>query len=103
MTREDMIKNAYYGCKFVADSIVDEESYQKADKGLVMFYIDTIVKALRKQIPMKPRIWKNKYPDSPVPNDDWGYECPCCGNQDIDYPEHHCTCGQALDWTEEGE
>ena len=29
------------------------------------------------------------------------YECPCCGNQEIDYPEHHCDCDQALDWEEE--
>lgn len=37
-------------------------------------------------------------------NDDWGWECPNCGNQDIDYTDHHCECGQAIDWTkEEGE
>ena len=56
------------------------------------------IKALEKQIPKEPIIWKNKSYDSPVPNDDWGYECPCCGNREIDYPEHHCVCGQALDW-----
>lgn len=56
------------------------------------------IEALEKQILKKPLIWENKYYDSPVPNDDWGYECPCCGNRDIDYPEHHCICGQALDW-----
>ena len=60
--------------------------------------ITMAVKALKKQIPKNPLIWENKYYDSPVPNDDWGYECPCCGNRDIDYPEHHCPCGQALDW-----
>lgn len=60
--------------------------------------ISMAIEALEKQIPKKPLIWENKYYDSPVPNDDWGYECPCCGNRDIDYPEHHCTCGQALDW-----
>lgn len=57
-------------------------------------------KALEKQIPKKPIFWENKYYFSPSPNDDWGYECPCCGNQDIDYPDHHCECGQALDWRE---
>lgn len=56
------------------------------------------IAACEKQIPKTPIIWENKYYYSPTPNDDWGYECPCCGNQKIDYPEHHCTCGQALDW-----
>lgn len=60
--------------------------------------LDMAVEALEKQIPKIPIIWENKYYYSPTPNDDWGYECPCCGNQEIDYPEHHCTCGQALDW-----
>ena len=60
-----------------------------------------IKEALEKQIPKKPIIWENRHYFSPTPNDDWGYECPCCGNQEIDYPEHHCNCGQALDWAEE--
>ena len=60
--------------------------------------VDMAIKALEKQILKQPIIWENKSYDAPVPNDDWGYECPCCGNQDIDYPDHHCTCGQALDW-----
>lgn len=53
---------------------------------------------LGKNTPKEPLIWENKYYYSPTPNDDWGYECPYCGNQEIDYPEHHCTCGQALKW-----
>lgn len=60
--------------------------------------LDMAIEALEKQIPKRPPIWENKGPWSPVPNDDWGYECPCCGNEDIDYPEHHCECGQALCW-----
>ena len=62
--------------------------------------LDMAVKALEKQIPKTPFIWEDKYYYSPTPNDDWGYECPCCGNRDIDYPEHHCICGQALDWND---
>ena len=58
------------------------------------------VVALEKQIPKKPIIWEHRTIESPIPNDDWGYECPCCGNCDIDYPEHHCECGQALDWSD---
>ena len=60
--------------------------------------LNMAINALDKQIPKKPIIWEERYYYSPVPNDDWGYECPCCGNREIDYPEHHCTCGQALDW-----
>lgn len=56
--------------------------------------------ALEKQIPKKPELWHNQpYPPEWV-DDDWGYRCPACGNEDIDYPEHHCRCGQALDWSE---
>ena len=61
-------------------------------------YAEMAIEALEKQIPKEPFIWENRYYYSPTPNDDWGYQCPCCGNQDIDYPQHHCTCGQALDW-----
>ena len=61
-------------------------------------WLEIAKKALEKQIPKTPIIWESKYYYSPTPNDDWGYECPCCGNQEIDYPEHHCTCGQALNW-----
>lgn len=60
--------------------------------------LNMAVEALEKQIPKTPIIWEDKYYYSPTPNDDWGYECPCCGNRDIDYPEHHCICGQTLWW-----
>lgn len=66
----------------------------------VTSYAKIAVDALRKQIPTKPVFWEDKYYFSPTPNNDWGYECPCCGNREIDYPEHHCICGQALDWSE---
>ena len=62
--------------------------------------IDMALVSLTKQIPKQPVVWEEKYYYSPIPNDDWGYECPFCGNRDIDYPDHHCTCGQALDWSE---
>ena len=60
--------------------------------------LNMAVEALEKQIPKTPIIWEDKYYYSPTPNDDWGYECPCCGNRNIDYPEHHCICGQTLWW-----
>ena len=58
------------------------------------------IQALKKQIPKRPGIWMNKDCHSPTPEYDWGYECPYCRNREIDYPEHHCICGQALDWSE---
>ena len=62
--------------------------------------LKTAISALEKQIPKKPIIWEHRTIESPIPNDDWEYECPCCGNCDIDYPEHHCECGQALNWSD---
>lgn len=58
----------------------------------------TAIEALEKLIMEEPKIWDERTPYAP---DDWGYECPCCGNRDIDYSEHHCECGQMLDWSEE--
>ena len=59
------------------------------------------VDALEKQIPKRPIIWLERDYFSPDPYDDsWGYECPCCGARDIDEDEHHCICGQELDWSE---
>lgn len=73
------------------DQMVGNESWR---------HYEYAAKALEKQIPKHPNFWEEKYYYSPTPNDDWGYACPCCGNRDIDYQEHHCTCGQALDWSE---
>lgn len=58
------------------------------------------MEALWKQTPQEPFIWEEKSYCDPAPNDNWGYECPYCGNRDIDYPDHHCICGQTLDWSE---
>lgn len=60
--------------------------------------LNMAIEALEKQIPKQPLKWEYWTVESPIPNDDWGYECPCCENRDIDYPEHHCECGQTLDW-----
>lgn len=75
-----------------------QNAYEPCSYGAVKIAIDKALKALQKQIPVEPFVWEHKYYNSPIPNDDWGYECPCCGNQEIDYPQHHCTCGQALNW-----
>lgn len=95
MTNKEAInelKERYLGISAYAN----KEQCQNANKAL-----DIAISALEKQIPKKPIIWEYHTIESPIPNDDWGYECPCCGNRDIDYPEHHCECGQALDWSDE--
>lgn len=67
--------------------------------GIYYYLIGQAELKSQKEIPKKPIFWRHQYFDSRF-EDDWGYECPCCGNRDIDYPEHHCICGQALDWSE---
>ena len=65
-----------------------------------LFVFRKAIEALEKQIPKKPELWHNQPCPPDWADDDWGYKCPACGNEDIDYPEHHCSCGQALDWSE---
>lgn len=88
-------EDAYSDCQLVAGSINDEKSFQGADFGLVMYYINNILEALEKQIPKKPVTYgeiKN-YAD-----------CPMCGNtvRGINKPfgEFCSKCGQKLDWSE---
>ena len=67
------------------------------------------ISALEKQIPKKPkRVNKKSAFDG-----NWKMICPCCGatlveritTEDTSYPiqynmTKHCTCGQALDWSD---
>lgn len=103
MNEYEMLKNAIHCMKVGADQAICEDCnlYYSCDHSTMSDINRVAIKALEKQIPKKPLFWENKYYFSPSPNDDWGYECPCCGNQDIDYPEHHCECGQKLYWGEE--
>lgn len=88
LTIEDAIEHFKYG---ISHDIFKEP---------VTSYAQMAVEALEKQIPQEPLIWEYRNGNSPVPNDDWGYECPCCGSQGIDYAQPHCECGQALDWND---
>ena len=90
----------YKQANYMIDDITWSYSGKSITKDDIIECREICHKALEKQIPKKPIFWENKYYFSPSPNDDWGYECPCCGNQDLDYPDHHCECGQALDWSE---
>lgn len=54
--------------------------------------LDMAIEALEKQIPKKPKL----------DNDNGIYEtehCPNC-NRQLFPNEHHCRCGQALDWSD---
>ena len=44
------LKNAYEDCKSVFERIIDEDSFQKSDSGLVMFYSNEIMYALESAI-----------------------------------------------------
>ncbi len=60
--------------------------------------INIVIEALEKQIPKKPEESYDGYADgNPVID----YHCPNCYREvDEDDMEHHCECGQALDWSD---
>ena len=72
------------------DVVLDDYVYDDLDKMDKLFELNKIVsKALKKQIPKKPS------------QDSIGlYYFPTCPNchQELDSYDHHCECGQALDW-----
>lgn len=57
-------------------------------------------KALEKQIPKKPKEhYELRYGIQCGCYPVMEYLCPCCG-RDVDYTEHHCVCGQTIDWSD---
>lgn len=104
---------AYHDCMIVANSIVDDKSFQEADTGLILGYLDRITEALEKQIPKKPV--KSGVTDSkgifhPLNGiDGVPYDlCPNCDSnlcttgklarRKVKYCQD---CGQKLDWSDE--
>ena len=59
-------------------------------------WLDLAIEALEKQIPKKP-VWE-RLGDS-LSNADIITMCPCC-YKGIEEDEHHCECGQLIDWGE---
>ena len=53
------------------------------------------IQALEKQIAKKPF-----QVDSGVYDYPYDYECPSC-RKNVDELDHHCECGQKLDWSDE--
>lgn len=67
--------------------------YTVENWGILCSALGCAVEALEKQIPEKPKL----------DNDNGIYEtehCPNC-NRQLFPNEHHCRCGQALDWSGE--
>ena len=92
-TGNSSFENALYDCNLVDESIVDEESFQQADTGLVLYYMDRILEALRKQVSAKVKIY-----------DDEILICPCC-NEELGYYKTsgigYCIdCGQKIEFVE---
>lgn len=75
-----------------------QKRYTTQHNGVMCEKVKIAIEAIEKQISKKPKLWHNQPYPPEWADDDWGYRCPTCGNEDIDYPEHHCSCGQALDW-----
>ena len=97
MTTKEAIKWLKY---MISDDCTDSQ-YKFVDE------VEFAIEALEKQIPKNPKMWSENSRWSLIPFElpfgDWGYECPCCGSHDIDYPNHRCKCGQALKWGGEKE
>ena len=93
---DSSFENAYHDCKLVAESIVDEKSFQNADTGLILYYMDRILEALEKQVTkeVKEERWidtkcdcgycfSKSYPDGyhDIPYERKTNYCPKCGKK----------------------
>ena len=92
-TDNSSFESAYNDCKLVDESIVDDQSFQDSDTGLVLYYMDRILDALKKQIAVKVKIY-----------DEEVLKCPCC-HEELGYfkinDEGYCMeCGQKIKFVE---
>lgn len=67
-------------CVSVNDSVKNNSSFQK-------------------ETPKRPRVYLIDQCSPYWVSDDWGYACPCCGNQELEVNQAKCTCGQLIDWS----
>ncbi len=86
-------ESAYHDCELVDKKITDDKSFQEADSGLIFYYMDRILEALKKQVPVKMKIYENRI-----------LKCPCC-HEEIGYfkisGESYCIyCGQKIKFIE---
>lgn len=112
-TGNSSFESAYYDCKLVDESIVDDQSFQDSDTGLVLYYMDRILDALKKQIPQKIFHQGYEYEGQmiyPVGINGVLYDlCPNCKTnlctdgflgRDKKRMKYCENCGQKLDWSE---
>lgn len=88
-TGNSSFESAYNDCKLVDESIVDDQSFQDSDTGLVLYYMDRILEALKKQVAIKLKIYDEEI-----------LKCPCC-KEELGYfktnGEAYCiNCGQKI-------
>lgn len=86
---EIALSNSNTSCEWLKEDV----------KGTITAYTMAI-EALEKQISKKP-VWQNEdagyYFDT---GEGWVCICPTCGEY-IDEYEHHCKCGQRIDWSDD--
>lgn len=83
-------RQAIEGMRYRIDTAT--EIAGKGEDGKAFEDMEMAIKALEKQIPKKPiKV------DSGVHDYPFDYECPYC-NKNVDELDHHCECGQTLDW-----
>ena len=84
--------------------LLDDKSWLESTTQPINEAFDMAISALEKQIPKKPE-------QSKIPRYGMGYEyydwyCPTCGRFlafESSNGDHHCTCGQAIEWEENEE
>lgn len=50
---EFSLEDAYHDCKLVFDGITDDDSFQEADTGLILYYANEIIYALQEALKRK--------------------------------------------------
>ena len=106
--------DAYHDCKLVADSIVDDETFQKADSGLVLGYMREILEALSEiqqyraicSVSELRELKEKATAKKPIDVRYFGEAghyiglCPTCKSGNNSEYEYCGDCGQKLDWSE---
>ena len=93
-------QEAIKAIEVVRNVILKDPSWLKSFVDKVNEACDMAIKALEKQIPVKPVKSKDPRYGMGYVYHDW--VCPSCGKFLAYEPEesgcHHCKCGQAIDW-----
>ena len=57
------LEDAYHDCKLVFDGITDDDSFQEADTGLILYYANEIIYALQKALEGKDTNGRGEQPE----------------------------------------